>query len=276
MSYPETIVISVTSHGVIIIDNNTNKPLTFNVPSDMKIIKLSAVTPGVCNLTHPSDVDDFIKQVIKRVNNQNEISKLNNDPINYVKTLADLYKNIEEDTYAETVKEKNPDYDVKIRDDYVHHRNKSYNITQYNSNDLIINKEYIRNNKTELNSGVWDFQINVLNLMGIPDLFNEILGIRTYKNADSTITLQQIVDFVKTKGVKQLVILDLSCSNFESTMSKNFFTNRQEREIKRDIYKSGLNGGKRKSNETKKYKRKYNKNTKKNNRNYRNKKYKRI
>ena len=52
------------------------------------------------------------------------------------------------------------------------------------------------------------------------------------------------------------------------------------REIKRDIYKSGLNGGKRKSNETKKYKRKYkrkyNKNTKKNNRNYRNKKYKRI
>jgi hypothetical protein len=260
MIYPETIVISVTSHGVIIIDNNTNKPLTFSVPSDMKIIKLSAVTPGVCNLTHPSDVDDFIKQVIKKVNNPTEMTKLTNDPIIYLETLAKLYKTIEEDTFAETVKEKNPDYDFKIRDDYLHHRNKSYNITQYESGNLIINKEYIRNNRTELNTGAWDFQINVLNVTGVPDLFNEILGVRTYQNVNSTITLQQIVDFVKTKGVKQLIILDLSCANFETNVSDFFFTNRQERAIRRDIFKSGLNGGKRKNKKTKKYNKKKQKN----------------
>jgi hypothetical protein len=275
MDYPETLVISVTSHGVIqtnINNNNINEPLTFNIPPDMSIIKLSAVAPGVCNLTYPSDIDEFIKKVIKKVNNPVEYQKLISDPTSYVESLAELYKNIEEDTVKQTINEKELDYEEKIRDDYVHHRNKSYTIKTYNSNNPIINKEYVRNNRTELNVSEWEFQINVLNTIGIPDLFREMLG-RSYKDANSSITLQGIVEFVKSKGGRNIILLDLSCSNFESTDPSVTITDRQERAIRRDILKKGLNGGKmnNKSNKTKKTnnkrKTKKNKKTKKYNKN---------
>ena len=266
MNYPETLVISVTSHGVIqtnINANNINEPLTFNIPSDMSIIKLSAVAPGVCNLTNPVDIDDFIKKVIKKVNNPVEYQKLISDPTSYVESLAELYKNIEEDTVKQTINEKELDYEEKIRDDYVHHRNKSYTIQTYNPNNQIINKEYVRNNRTELNVSQWEFQINVLNTTGIPDLFREMLG-RSYKDANSSITLQGIVNFVKSKGARNIILLDLSCSNFESTDPSVTITDREERELRRDILKKGLNGGKRyhKNKKTKKTNNK--RNTKKN------------
>jgi len=262
MSYPETVVIAVTSHGLIKYDDVTKNTITFNVPSGMKIIKLSAVAPGVCNLTEPENLHETIDYIVKKINKPVEFDRLLRDPISYLEELILIIKSNEEDTIRETINDKTPDFDIKLRDDYVHHRNKSYTIVEYNTNDPIINKDYVRNNRTELNRGPWDFQISVINAseVGKPDLFNEITQRRTYSDADTTITLEQIINFLKDKGVKQIILIDLSCSNFES-LKGDELNPREERDLRRDILKTGLNGGKkkyskntRKNKKTKKYK----------------------
>jgi len=280
MSYPETVLLAVTSHGVTKYNNDTKSVIRFNVPSDMKIIKLSAVAPGVCNLTESENLDKTIEDIVKKINKPIEFNKLLRDPVRYLEEITVLIKSNEEDTITETINDKNLDFDIKIRDDYVHHRNKSYTIVEYNSNDQIINKEFIRNNRNELNRGAWDFQISALNAseVGKPDLFNEITQRRTYRDTDTTITLEQIVNFLKGKEVKQIIIIDLSCANFESETGHEL-NNREERILRRDISKTGLNGGKRKNKKTQKHKRKQKRVTKKtkgNGRNSRNKKHKRI
>jgi len=280
MSYPETVLLTVTSHGLTKYNDDSKKVITFNVPPDMKIIKLSAVAPGVCNLTEPESLDKTIEHIVKKINKPIEFNKLLRDPIRYLEELTVLIKSNEDETITETINDKTPDFDIKIRDDYVHHRNKSYTIIEYNSNDPIINKDYVRNNRTELNRGAWDFQISALNAseVGKPDLFNEITQRRTYRDTDTTITLEQIVNFLKSKEVKQIIIIDLSCANFESETGDEL-NNREERILRRDISKTGLNGGKRKNKKTQKHKRKQKRITKKtkgNCRNSRNKKHKRI
>ena len=280
MSYPETVLLAVTSHGLTKCDDISKKVKTFNVPSDMRIIKLSAVAPGVCNLTEPENLDKTIEPIVKKINKPDEFNKLLRDPINYLEEIADFIKNKEADTIKETINDKDPDFDRKIRDDYIHHRNKGYTIREYNPNNPMINKDFVRNNRTELNRGAWDFRISALNAseVGKPDLFNEITQRRTYADTDTTITLEEIVIFLKSKGVQQIIIIDLSCANFETESGKEL-TEIEERNLRRDLLKSGLNGGKRKNKKTQKHKRKQKRITKKNkrnSRNNRNKKYKRI
>ena len=52
----------------------------------MKIIKLSAVTPGVCNFTVDEDVDKFIKTILDK--EHKKMDKEIKTPNTYVKTLA--------------------------------------------------------------------------------------------------------------------------------------------------------------------------------------------
>ena len=265
MSYPNTVLLAVTSHGLTKCDDVSKKVITFNVPTAMKIIKLSAVAPGVCNLTEPENLDKTIEPIVKKINKPDEFTKLLRDPIRYLEELADFIKNKEADTISATINDKDPDFDRKIRDDYIHHRNKGYTIREYNPNNPMINKDFVRNNRTELNRGAWDFRISALNAseVGKPDLFNEITQRRTYADADTTITLEQIVIFLKSKGVQQIIIIDLSCANFE-TESGNELTEIEERNLRRELLKSGLNGGKGKSKKQKKYKTKHIKNSRKN------------
>jgi len=240
MDYPKTVLVIVTAHGLIELTSD-NKPITFNIPTGINTLtKLSAVTPGVCNITNPEDIDKFIENILKELKNPDEYNKLLNEPVAYLNFLADMYKSIEEETVKETIKDKNPDYDSKIRDEYYYHRNKSYNITEYKTSELIINKKFLRNNKTELNTSPWDFQISVLNVVGVPDLFREIKGIRTFQDTESSITLEEIVEFLKTKSVENIVLIDFSCSNYEPEPN-----DRDTRNLRLTSRKEGLNGGKK-------------------------------
>jgi hypothetical protein len=122
MSYPETVLLTVTSHGLTKYSDDSKKVITFNVPPDMKIIKLSAVAPGVCNLTEPESLDKTIEHIVKKINTPIEFNKLLRDPIRYLDELADFIKNKEADTISATINDKDPDFDPKIRDDYIHHQ----------------------------------------------------------------------------------------------------------------------------------------------------------
>ena len=245
MSYPKRVLIAVTCHGTIIINNKeTNEPELFTLPQNMKVIKLSAVTPGVCNLTIDDDIDEFIETILDK-KSEKKINKELKKPETYTKKLADLYQTIEEETVNGIFNTTTSNSNKSLRKDYIHHRNKSYKIITYDKkHPNMINKEYTRNKKTEQNSSKWDYGIYCLNVEGKPDLFTKLKG-RSYKDENVSINLEEIVSYLHQKGVKEIVILDMSCSNFEyKNDDKTVISDRNARSIRSNILKQNLNGGK--------------------------------
>jgi len=248
MNYPETALIVITSHGEIPITKDPitkeNIPYTFIIPNEISsITKLSVIAPGVCNITNTEDVDDFVKRLMEKIKDPNEYNGLLTDPINYLNFLAQFNKEIENQVVMETIKEKHAkteNYDPTVHDDYVYHINKRYNVTQYKSDDEMLNKVYTRNNRTDLNISAWDHQMILVNALGKPDLFIEING-KSFQDKNSELVFSNVVEFLKNKGVKNIILIDLSCSVFESeaTISK-----RDERGIRRGIFGKKLFGGK--------------------------------
>jgi hypothetical protein len=248
MSYPKTVIVVVTCHGVIAIDKTDNEPNLFKIPDNMKVVKMSSVTPGICNLTMDEDVDKFI-QIILDKKNKKDMKKGLKNPEKYAKTLGDLYKTIEVDT-VKGLYTASPDSNTDLRKTFIHHRNKSYKIITYNRNHpYMINKEYIRNNKNEQNSSGWDFGIFCLNVEGKPDLITKLKG-RSYSDKDSNVYLEEIISYLHEKGVKEVILIDLSCSNFEYELDENDEKNsetsiseRNTRSIRNNLFKERLNGG---------------------------------
>ena len=248
MSYPKTVIVVVTCHGVIAIDKIDNEPNLFKIPDNMKVVKMSAVTPGICNLTMDEDVDKFIEIILDK-KNKKEMKNGLKKPEKYAKTLGDLYKSIEEDT-VKGLYTASPDSNTDLRKTFIHHRNKSYKIITYNrKHPYMINKEYVRNNKNEQNSSGWDFGIFCLNVEGKPDLITKLKG-RSYADKDSNVYLEEIISYLNEKGVKEVVLIDLSCSNFEYEPDENDEKNsetsvseRNTRSIRNNLIKDKLNGG---------------------------------
>jgi hypothetical protein len=247
MIFPKSVIVAITCHGNIIVNKEDNEPKLYEIPDDMKIIKLSAVTIGVCNLTIPEDIDEFIETILDDLKkNKKKINKsLKTNPESYVKSIADLYQTIESETVHDTFKA-SPDSNTQLRNDYIHHRNKSYKIVTYDkSHPYIINKEYIRNNSTEQNSSKWDYGIYCLNVEGKPDLITKIKG-RSYMRKDTSIYLEDIVEYLRKNGVKEIILLDMSCSSYEYENSSANVDDRSSRKIRLNMIKRTLNGGKKK------------------------------
>ena len=240
MSYPKIVVIAITCHGTIVINNETNEAETFNIPNKMKIIKLSAVTPGVCNFTVDDDVDKFIKTILDK-EHRKRMDKQIKTPNTYVKTLANLYQNIEKETLIETIKA-STDSNESIRKEYIHNLDKRYKIVNYNKkHPKMVNKLYTRNSKTEQNVSEWDFGIFALNVLGKPDLITLLKG-RSYADNNVSVNLEEIIYYLKGKGVEQIILLDMSCSNFEYEDNTSV-NERTTRSIRNNLLKQNLNGG---------------------------------
>jgi len=245
MSYPKSVIVVITCHGVIQIEKSNNQPKLFKIPNDMKIVKLSAVTPGVCNMTIDDDVNEFIDLILDKKKKKEMKEGLEN-PEKYAKTLGELYKKIEKET-VENLYTESPDSNTILRKTFIQHRDKSYKIVTYNQkHPNMINKEYVRNNKNEQNSSKWDYGIYCLNVNGKPDLITKIKG-RTYRDKDTSIFLNEIIDFLHQQGVKEVTLIDLSCSNFEyeydENNSESSISERNTRSIRSNILRDGLNGG---------------------------------
>ena len=278
--YPEIAVVLVTSHGTIKVNPTTHEPYTFRVPDNMSMTILNAAAPGVCNMLHSYDADDFSMKTIKSLKNDDIAELLESDPTAFVDSLIDTLKKydiaVKKDIYSnqKNTRDDPPDEDEK---QYIYHYDKGYKIHSYESGSLVINKEYSRNNLTEQNDGIWNFKIIVLNKTGFPDIIREVNG-RSVRDKDTYITLQTIVDYLKDDKVKHVVFLDLSCSSFIKAPPPNKSLNeidddddddseehisdeRTIRDIRRNIIKKEV-GGKRITMKIKK--RTHSKKTKKN------------
>jgi len=233
MSYPSEVILSITAHGGIELTKK-DVPSYFTVPEGIKITKLSAVVPGVCNLVSPDDTEEFNKHILEVIRKLETRRSRRSRSRSRSKSMAPQYKRMDAKTlskmithFQSTIVDSDQEVHKTTRqsrrngepdsesEEYIFHSDKSYRVCKYKPGQTIINKVYARNEKEIVTP--WDLKINAMNVEGRPDLIQEIKGRRGYLRGEEENTfvyLKEIVDFLTQRGVKHIILLDFSCSVF--------------------------------------------------------------
>jgi hypothetical protein len=216
---------------------------TFTVPQGMRIIKVSAVTPGVCNVTTGEEITTANASIRKvfgspQLTYEEVTSKLT--PL--IKTL----KAIESDTIPTIRSQLKSQEDVDMRN-MLRYTDKGFRVVQYESGKPMINKEFGRSDGEGVES-VEDYKITALNAVGQPDLHSLIVSERsgatmtrgsTKSEGEFLLRLSTIVTFLQERGVKNILLFDFSCSEMTEG------SERDKRSFGRNLIKEGKNGGKK-------------------------------
>jgi hypothetical protein len=238
MVFPETVVLSITVHGLMPVENGT--VTTFTVPEGMRIKKISAVAPGVCNVTTEEEIKiatDSIRKVFGSPNlTYEEIdSKLT--------PLIESLKTLESETIPTVRSQLKGEKDTDMSN-FLRYTDKGFSTVEYLPGKPMINKEFGRYG--EGIKTVDDYKITALNAVGQPDIHSIIVSGRTgatmtrgstKSEGDYLLRLSTIVTFLQERGVKNIVLFDFSCS--EMTEGSPSFIRKERRNLK------GLNGGKK-------------------------------
>jgi len=241
MVFPETVVLSITVHGLMSIENGD--VAEFTVPEGMRIIKVSAVAPGVCNVTTEEEITTANDSIYKVFGSPDLTYK---DVVSKLTPLVQSLKKIESDTIPTIRSQLKSEEDVSMSN-FLLHTNKGFSIVNYESGDPIINKEFGRSDGEGLKS-VEDYKITAVNAVGQPDLHSIIVSERpgATMTRDSTksegqylLRLSTIVTFLQERGVKNILLFDFSCSEMTEG------TERDIRNARRNLVKQGLKGGKK-------------------------------
>jgi hypothetical protein len=241
MVFPETMVLSITLHGRMSVENGAIT--TFTVPDGMRIIKVSAVAPGVCNVTTAEEMktaNASIREVFDspQLTYEEKESKL--------ASLVQSLKTLESDTTATIRSQLKREEDVDMRN-MLRYMDKGFSIVQYESGKTMINKEFGRSDGEGLES-VDDYKITALNAEGQPDLHSLIVSERsgatmtrasTKSEGEFLLRLSTIVTFLQKRGVKNILLFDFSCSEMTEG------SERDKRLLRLNLTKKGFNGGKK-------------------------------
>ena len=246
--YPETLVVVITSHGQIQVEttfDGKQEPDLFAIPYGMTLTRINAVTPGVCNYLSAKTAQIVVERV-KEMTAKFDLTR--GIPANLVTFLAKEFKQL---TTVDRQKIRTKGYgaqDVSDVQAFDVHYDKAYKNITHNGYAFALNKTY----SVEELSENYDDRIFFLNTpQGDIDFFTVLKP--PYKT-----DLKSIVHYLKDHGVKNVLLVDLSCSTFDDTT----LTPRGVRDLRRGLthYKSGgVRKKKRKSNKRKSNKRKTNK-----------------
>jgi hypothetical protein len=241
MVFPETVVLSITLHGRMSVENGA--VTTFTVPDGMRIIKVSAVAPGVCNVTTEKEIETA-NASIRNVFDSPELSYEEKE--SKLASLVQSLKTLESDTTATIRSQLKKEEDLDMRN-MLRYMDKGFSIVQYESGKTMINKEFGRSDGEGVKS-VDDYKITVLNAEGQPDLHSIIVSGRsgatmtrgsTKSEGEFLLRLSTIVTFLQKEGVKNILLFDFSCSEMTEG------SERDKRLLRLNLMKEGFNGGKK-------------------------------
>jgi hypothetical protein len=243
MVYPETVVVHISSHGEIPVDQEV--PATFLMPPDMMLLKLTASPQGVSYITSNS-IQDHLTEILE-----------NSD----VPRLMELIREQPDDKSANKVATTELKdfirlgryYDRKVLDSKSskitktlrHTLNKSYAIGLYRDSRLVLNKTFSEDVRAKNNK--WYWKANLVNVPGQPDLlsilpkmgggYDPMYNLSKTPQSSREITLQQIIEYLNQKHVKNVFIFDSTCSSFSEQYSP-----RTKRRVRRTMRKQNLHG----------------------------------
>jgi hypothetical protein len=248
MVFPETVIVSVTLHGSIHPEDDTPIP-TFKVPEGMRIKKISAVAPGVCNVTSETQIAKINSSITSAFENPVRYEDVDSK----LPPLIESFKQLEKNEVIFILKDDSGEKEK----DFVRHTDIGYTVVDYLAGQPILQKRYSRSVGEGIDDAN-DFKINVLNVEGQPDLHSLLLTGRSgatttraseIEESQYMVRLSSFVNLLQEKGVKNIVLFDFSCSDFYQA------TPRDTRGLRRRA--TGFNGGK-KTETRRRRKRRYN------------------
>jgi len=253
---PETLILSVTVHGVIdakplkgeeqieaVGEQQPERVPKLQVPDGMRVLKISAVAPGVCNVVSPDDTVAANK-VLNDAFGSNPMSYDAIRPL--VPGVVAALKTIEAEGEKELREDKELMHDEQIRQ-FVRSTPKGYEVKEYGPKETMINKMYTRS----IGEGADDpaeYKITIMNSVEKYDLFSLILtgrlGAAATRASEKVedlygLELAELLEFVQKRGVKNVVLFDFSCSEMPD------IDDRTKRLYAREVKREGLTGGKR-------------------------------
>jgi len=241
MDFPETVILSVTVHGTIYPENDTLMP-TFKVPEGMRIKKISAVAPGVCNVTSETQIAKINRSILSAFKNP----VLYEDVDSKLPPLIQSFKQLEKSEVVPILKDTKSTISEKEKD-FIHHTDKGYSNREYLAGQEMIQKRYSRSVGEGTNDAN-DFKITALNVVGQPDMLSLVISGRSgatttraseIEEGQYMVRLSTFVEFLKERNVKNIVLFDFSCSDFPG------LDPRDVRAQGMDAKRRKLNGGKK-------------------------------
>lgn len=235
---PETLVLFATVHGVIPVDEGVER--LFTVPPGMKITRVMATRPGICNLTQEDQINSIVLDMKKAFGETVTSAQINSVLESIKPATRELVKGLPGNMKADVENK-------ELFQQFIRSHIKTPVVKEFLPGQPIIDK-YLARSPDEGIESAYDFKLNIINIPGTPDLFDIAALGRTGPSAalrkDATlgrgIDLSSLVNGLSGMGVKHLVLFDFTCSSFDSVV-----TDRAERSLRRDMLQRGV--GKRRT-----------------------------
>lgn len=239
MNIPKTIVIGINMHGELHLKED-GTPNKYIIPNKFRVTVINAVAPGIPNISTLEKSEELAENVYKRIKRRKNWNKLTKSQID---SLSESIKNLLVDTNKEESKEIIKEHERlysknivnKKFEKFANYYDHSFRITTYNSGQKIPDKLYLKFGEGEvLNPNnideIYFNKVVLYNLEGEPDIF-EIL--QSVGMDIDQITTSQLIEFLSSLGVENLIIVDLSCYVFKG--ESKHLTERNIRHMRRKI-----------------------------------------
>lgn len=229
----------ITTHGNINTENG--EPVRMKVPDAMKITKVGVAPIGVCNVTTESQINSlskYIPRFFEEFSEDELDAKLSYAMPFITEFQSGMKKKVKSDLKT--------DKDEQM-EEFVRYGDKPQTLYTYTSGQELLDKRYSRSREENLERA-FDYKAIMLNVKGKPDLihymvdgtFGPVTRSAT-RDEGISIDLSDIVDFLKDRGVKHLVLFDLSCSTIPDLNPRDIRAKRRRLEIE------GVSGGRKKT-----------------------------
>ena len=265
-NFPEKLILMMTTHGVVRTRPSTGEFDVFRIPEDMRLVKFNVTNLGESNYTTESSVqlysqilNHYLPNILTANTKQDYLEAF--DPIIYNMYQVDKKRVV---PHFEESADKFAEERVKgYLDSY--RGNLHYKLNMFNAGEATVNKIFSRNNEFASDN---DFSAIMVNVNGEPDLLSWMS--RRTRYGETAISFKELMDYLKSQGVKEVVLIDLTCSlltDYDASCSANvnyFLDERTKRKLRRSIRKSRedigdkqvsgytIYGGKRRKNKKRK------------------------
>jgi hypothetical protein len=242
--FPKRLIIANFTHGSITIqEDGTEK--TFVVPPNMKIKRAWASVPGVCNFI-TSETNALFTNYIENSKKRLETIPFESVDAEFNVFLSKFKEADKKDTLKELTDMVKSKKDILKSGDesqidtlmeaerYINNFDKFFQLTTYLPGDVVVDKLFSRTNAEAINKTKGrEWVMLMINMSGIGnDLLT--LMIKQTRFGRNKIYLSQIIEYLQSEGVEEIIFFDNSCSTFMDE-EENEFGDREIRARRRSI-----------------------------------------
>jgi hypothetical protein len=238
MNIPKTLVIGIYLHGVLPLNEN-GEIQKEKVPDGLCVTTINSVAPGISNISTIEDMENIATKLSIRIKTRKNYDKLTNLQIkNLSENLRNLLVNINKDQSYDIIKVYHRQYSkTQVKSSFqkfTYQYDNSFRIKTYDSFDSIPNKLFNKFSDGELINpkNFPEHYFNKIILYNL-DEFNLFEMLESVGLDVEEISMEHLMVFLVRLGVKNLIIIDLSCSVFNG--DAKFLSDRHIRQIRRQI-----------------------------------------